>query len=219
MRKSTVSVSIIIPVYNRELYIGRCLRSLLNQSASRKSYEIIVIDDGSKDNTPAILNAFKDEIILIKNKKNLGLPESLNIGIKNSKGRFIVRVDSDDYVNKEFIKLLELYLLHNNHIQAVSCDYFKVDNNENTISQENSKKNPIGCAIMFRVESLIDIGLYDKNFRIHEEKDLRIRFLKKYKIERLPIPLYRYRFHEGNITKKKLESKAHLKKLISKHSN
>lgn len=219
MKISEVSVSVIIPVYNRELYIGRCLRSLLNQSASRNSYEIIVIDDGSRDNTSAVLNAFKEEIVLIKNKKNLGLPESLNIGIKNSKGRFIVRVDSDDYVNREFIKLLEMYLLYNNHIQAVSCDYFTVDDNENTISQENSKNKPIGCAIMFRIESLIDIGLYDKNFRIHEEKDLRIRFLKKYKIERLPIPLYRYRSHKDNITKKKYESKIHLKKLISKHRN
>ena len=53
---------------------------------------------------------------------------------------------------------------------------------------------------MFRTEQLIDIGLYDEDFLLHEEKDLRIRFLRKYSIERIPLPLYRYRRHHDNIT-------------------
>ena len=217
MKKLVVSISIIVPVYNRELYIGRCLRSLLDQSLERSKYEIIVIDDGSTDKTSTVLNAFKEEIKLIKNFKNKGLPFSLNKGIKNAKGRFVVRVDSDDYVNKEFLKFLEMYLLHNNDIQAVASDYYLVDDDENILKVKNSFKNPIGCAIMFRIESLIDIGLYDKSFKIHEEKDLRIRFLKNQKMARLPIPLYRYRRHKTNITKKKVEFKKHLKRLVSKH--
>lgn len=217
MNTSEISVSIIVPTHNRELYIGRCLRSLLSQTIPKKTYEIIVIDDGSTDKTSAVLNAFKEEIVLIKNKKNLGLPKSLNIGIKKAKGRFIVRVDSDDYVNKEFLNFLEMYLLYNNETQAVSCDYYRVDDKENILSQENSEKKPIGCAIMFRIEALIDIGLYDKNFKIHEEKDLKIRFLKKYRIDRIPIPLYRYRSHKNNMTKKLNQSKKFLKKLLSKH--
>ena len=217
MKKLVVSISIIVPVYNRELYIGRCLRSLLDQSLERSKYEIIVIDDGSTDKTSTVLNAFKEEIKLIKNFKNKGLPFSLNKGIKNAKGRFVVRVDSDDYVNKEFLKFLEMYLLHNNDIQAVASDYYLVDDDENILKVKNSFKNPIGCAIMFRIESLIDIGLYDKSFKIHEEKDLRIRFLKNHKMARLPIPLYRYRRHKTNITKKKVEFKKHLKRLVSKH--
>ena len=82
MKKLVVSISIIVPVYNRELYIGRCLRSLLDQSLERSKYEIIVIDDGSTDKTSTVLNAFKEEIKLIKNFKNKGLL-SLNKGIKN----------------------------------------------------------------------------------------------------------------------------------------
>ena len=133
MKKLVVSISIIVPVYNRELYIGRCLRSLLDQSLERSKYEIIVIDDGSTDKTSTVLNAFKEEIKLIKNFKNKGLPFSLNKGIKNAKGRFVVRVDSDDYVNKEFLKFLEMYLLHNNDIQAVASDYYLVDDDENIL--------------------------------------------------------------------------------------
>lgn len=217
MKNSTISVSIIVPVHNREIYIGRCLRSLLDQTIKRNRYEVIVIDDFSSDNTLSVLNTFSKEIVLIKNKKNLGLPACLNIGIKKARGRFVVRVDSDDYVNKEFIHFLEMYLLYNNDVQAVSSDYYIVDDKENIIRRENSQKNPIGCAIMFRVEKLIEIGLYDSSFRMHEEKDLRIRFLKKNVIARLPIPLYRYRKHENNMSKKKIDSKFHLKKLASKH--
>ena len=69
---------------NQEKYIGRCLRSLMNQNTKEK-YEIIVINDGSTDKTKYGLKLFQDEIVLINNKKNYGLPYSLNVGIKKSK--------------------------------------------------------------------------------------------------------------------------------------
>ena len=79
---SKISVSVIVPTFNQELYLGRCLRSLLNQTLERDQYEIIVVDDGSKKKTSTILSAFKDEISMVNNKKNMGLPYSLNKGIK-----------------------------------------------------------------------------------------------------------------------------------------
>ena len=214
---SKVSVSVIIPVHNQELYIGRCLRSLIDQSIDRKTYEIIVINDGCKDKTETILSSFKDEIKIIKNKKKMGLPYSLNRGIKNAKGRFIARVDSDDYVNREFLKFLQMYLLYNNEINAICCDYYLVDDNENILKKVNAEKSPIGCAIMFRVESLIRIGLYDKRFEVHEDKDLRIRFLKKNAIHRIALPLYRYRKHENNTTNDSKLMEKHLKHFKHKH--
>ena len=212
-----VSISVIVPTYNRDLYIGRCIRSLLDQSLNRENYEIIVVNDGSKDNTATILKSYGDEILLVKNKINKGLSYSLNKGIKKSKGRFIVRVDSDDYVNKEFLKHLQMYLLFNNEVKAVCCDYYLVDDKENILEKKNSTSSPIGCGIMFRIESLIKIGLYDKNLKVHEDKDLRYRFLKKYKIHRVMLPLYRYRKHSNNMTKDKKNMKKYYKKLLSKH--
>ena len=217
MTNSSISVSVIIPVYNQEIFISRCLRSILDQSLEKKKYEIIVIDDGSKDKTRRILQTFKDQVTIISNERNKGLAYSLNEGIKNSNGRFIVRLDSDDYVNREYLKILEMYLLYNTEAQAVSCDYYLVDEQENILKKENSKKKPIGCCIMFRVESLIGIGMYDKNFLVHEDKDLRIRFTKKYSIDRIALPLYRYRKHQNNMTKNKSKMKLHYKKLIKKH--
>ena len=213
-----IKVSVVVPVYNQELFIGRCLRSLLDQTLDKDSYEIIVINDCSKDNSMIILDKFKGKIKLLSNKKNMGLPYSLNKGIKSSQGRFIVRVDSDDYVNKEFLNFLQMYLLYNPKMDSVCCDYYLVDDKENIIKQMDSSKDPIGCGIMFRVETLINIGLYDKSFKVHEDKDLRIRFLKNYNINKISLPLYRYRRHSKNITKNKKKMKLHYKKLLKKHS-
>ena len=105
-----IIVSVIIPIFNRANFIARCLRSLLYQSFDRDAYEIIVINDGSTDNTSNILNAFRDEIVILNHKKNKGLPNALNKGIKNSKGKYIVRVDSDDYVNLDYLKILHMFI-------------------------------------------------------------------------------------------------------------
>ena len=194
------SVSIIVPVLNQEKWIGRCLRSLLNQSMNRDNYEIIVINDGSQDKTSYALELFSDEINLILNDKNLGLPASLNKGIKEAKGNYIVRVDADDYVNEKFLDLLYEFMEQNKYMDAIACDYYLVDNNERILSRINCSDKPIGCGIMFKSAHLFELGLYDEEFHLNEEKDLRYRFEQKYQISRLELPLYRYRRHSDNIT-------------------
>jgi glycosyltransferase involved in cell wall biosynthesis len=198
-----IKVSVIIPTYNREKFIGRCLRSLLSQSIGVENFEIILIDDGSTDYSKKIYEAFSEDIIIIKHKKNLGLPSALNTGIKKAKGRFIVRIDSDDYVNSEFLNILFLFISENPEYDAVACDYQLVDDKENVIRKVNCNKEPIGCGIMFKTKNLIEIGLYDEKFLLHEEKELRLRFEKKYKINRVPLALYRYRKHASNMTNNK----------------
>ena len=201
MRQNQIKVSVIIPVFNQEKYIGRCLRSILSQSFEESFYEVIVIDDGSSDYSIKILEAFSDKIKIIKHKKNLGLPSALNSGIKNAKGKYLVRLDSDDYVNFDYLNILYLFIEYNN-FDAVGCDYYLVNDNEEILEKRNCLEYPIGCGIIFRVDQLVDIGMYDKNFLINEEVELRKRFEKKYSVERVPLPLYRYRQHLSNMTKK-----------------
>lgn len=208
-----IKISVIVPVYNREKFIGRCLRSLISQSIGINNFEIILVDDGSTDSSNKIYQAFSDEIRVIKHKKNLGLPTSLNTGIKKAKGRFLVRVDSDDYVNSEFLQILFLFMSENPDYDAVSCDYLLVDDKEQTLKRVNCLKNPIGCGIMFKTNHLIEIGLYNEKFLLHEEKELRARFEKKYSISRVPLPLYRYRKHSSNMTNDKKKYKKKLKML------
>jgi glycosyltransferase involved in cell wall biosynthesis len=194
------TISVLITAYNVEKYVGRALRSVLNQSLDRNSYEIIVVNDCSTDRTRFALEVFEDEIRLVHNDTRIGLPRSLNRGIRRVKGQFIVRVDGDDYIHRDFLKILELHLRLNEEIDAAACDYFLVDDDEHILARKDCMAEPIACGIMFRIEQLIDIGLYDEDFLCREDEDLRLRFLKKYQIERVKLPLYRYRKHENNMT-------------------
>lgn len=213
-----VKISVIIPAFNEEKYIGRALRSILDQSFNSNNYEVIVVNDNSSDKTEYAISLFGNAVSLINNKKNIGLPASLNKAIKKSKGQYIVRLDADDYVNRDYLLFLYRYLKHNQEYDAASCDYYLVDNDENIISRESALISPIGCGIIFNKEKLYKIGLYDESFRYHEDKDLRIRFEKNYKIIHLSIPLYRYRRHEQNITNNKHEMESHHNKLKHKHN-
>ena len=210
-------ISVIVPVFNQEKHISRCLRSLLDQDFSKKHYDIIVIDDGSTDRTSSMLKNFAKDITLITNKKNLGLPTSINKGIVKSKSKYITRVDSDDYVNKDYLKILHLFIEANAYMDAVCCDYYLVDEKEKVLSRENSSKKPIGCGILFKIENLINLGMYDEKFLLHEDIDLRKRFEKKYKIHRIELPLYRYRRHPQNITNNKKKLKEYFKEFNKKH--
>ena len=111
-----------------------------------------------------------------------------------------------------------MYLETNPEVDAVACDYLLLDDLETILSRENCMKNPIACGIMFRKHQLFEIGLYDEHYRLHEEREMRIRFEKKFKIDRLKIPLYRYRRHDDNITNNIEEMKAYELELAKKHS-
>ena len=210
-------VTVVIPVFNQQKYIARCIRSILNQTLDKSHYDIIVVNDASTDKTREILELYNDDITLINNNKNLGLPSSLNIAIKQIKTSYFVRVDSDDYVNENFLKFLYIFLEENKNFDAVACDYLLVDENENVIKRKNSLRSPIACGILFRLRNIIEIGLYDENFLINEDVDLRKRFLKKFNIKRLELPLYRYRRHLSNMTNDKKKLKIFNKKINDKY--
>ena len=199
--QDNIQISVIIPVFNQERFIGRCLRSILSQSMDQKDYEVIVIDDCSTDNTLRVMDKFLEDVILIKQKENKGLPTALNTGIKKAKGRFIIRLDSDDYVHFEYLNILSLFMKMNSNVDAVSCDYLEVDDKEKIIDRHYYEENPIGCGIMFRIEQLIEIGLYNEEQLWHEERELMDRFLKKFIVSHIQFPLYRYRQHDKNMTK------------------
>ena len=92
-----------------------------------------------------------------------------------------------------------------------------MDDREEVISRRDAIKEPIACGIMFRTEQLIDIGLYDESFLRHEDRDLRLRFLDRYTIHHVPLPMYRYRRHDDNITNDTAEMAHHERRLHDKH--
>ena len=212
MKNLPIEVSIIVPVKDGISYIGRCLRSLIYQK-----FEIIVVNDNSKDKTKDAIKPYLGDIVYLENKKNLGLPGSLNKGIKYAKGQYILRVDSDDWVHKEYINILYNIIHLSNELDAVACDYYLISEKEKIISTVNCLKKPIGCGIIFKSHHLINLGLYDKNLMSSGDDDLLIRFKKKYKLFRVPVALYRYRRHQNNMTNDKMLLKKYDKKFKKKH--
>jgi glycosyltransferase involved in cell wall biosynthesis len=211
------TVSVLIAAYNEEKYIGRCIRSVLNQNFPKEDCEIIVVNDRSEDRTNYALDVFGSDIQVIHNETRMGLPASLNRGIRAARGQFLVRLDGDDYVSADYLNVLTLFLRMNSYMDAVSCDYLLVDDQENVLARKNCMDDPVGCGIMFRMEQLIDIGLYDDQFKLHEDKDLRLRFLSKYKIHRVELPLYRYRRHADNMTNDREAMDRYMDTLEKKH--
>ena len=100
--------SIIIPVYNVEKYIKKCLDSIFDQSF--KAYEVIVVNDGTKDNSMDIIKEYNVKII---NQKNQGLSEARNTGAKKAKGEYLIFIDSDDYIDKDLLKEINKSLKNN----------------------------------------------------------------------------------------------------------
>lgn len=194
-------VSIIITTYNYAQYVERAIRSALEQSIDSSQYEILVVNDCSTDRTKEILENYSDEVRIFNLEKNLGLSGARNFAIKKAKGQYVVFLDADDYIHKDLLRVQKLYLDENNSLDAVSCDYYLVDERGSHIKHVNAEEEPIACGILFRKDFLHNVGLYDEKFKAREEEDLRIRWKKTYNIYNLIIPLYRYRMHESNLTK------------------
>lgn len=126
--KNTSLVSIIIPVYNTAKYLPRCLNSVLNQTY--QNLEIIIVDDGSTDNSPEIIKKYaaKDNRIKITHQKNAGLSAARNTGIAKATGKYISFVDSDDEISHNMIKKL-FSVLQNNNADISVCSFKEVYSN------------------------------------------------------------------------------------------
>jgi len=182
-----------------------------------KDYEIIVVDDASTDETQSVMKTYSGKIKPLILKKNVGLAGARNEGLKSALGRFVLNLDADDYMDENLVYIELMFLNANPDWDAVSCDYFLVDEDEKHIERISGREKPIACGVMFRTDLLFEIGLYDENFKMREEEDLRIRFEKNHNIKNLELPLYRYRKHENNMTNNKKGMAKYKKKLKTKH--
>ena len=120
-------ISVIIPVYNGEKYIRKCLDSVINQT--KKEIEIVVVNDGSADNTESIIKEYKDKRIKYFKNTNHGIGYSRNFGVSKSSGKYIMFLDSDDYIDKDECKLLYEKCLEDD-LDISICDFYKVYNND-----------------------------------------------------------------------------------------
>lgn len=188
-------VSVIIPAFNCEKYIGQTIESVLSQTY--RNFELIVVDDGSTDNTKAIVkNYLQDSRIKYIYQDNSGVSAARNIGFAKSHGKYIAFLDSDDlwYPNKleEQVRLLEM----NKEIGLTNCSVNYVDENSNVIGKEVCKviddvtdllfKGNLvtgsASVVMLRRVCLEKVGLFDTDLFISADVDMWIRNLLHFKM-------------------------------------
>lgn len=176
-------ISIIVPIYNAEKFIKKCVDSLLNQT--KKELEFILINDGSTDGTHDILKTYKDKRIKYFKNKNQGIGKTRNFGIEKATGKYIIFIDSDDYIEPNTCE--ELYnKAVKEKADVVVCDFIKVyddgrkeDINLPSFKTASLKENP---------NILIDINLspWNKIYSTKLIKENNISFAEGIKYEDVP---------------------------------
>jgi CMP-N-acetylneuraminic acid synthetase len=216
-------ISVYITNYNYGKYIQEAIESVLNQS--EKDIELIIIDDGSTDNSKSIIEKYVDhDKVIIIYQQNKGLNASNNVARRVSSGKYIVRLDADDYFHQDALKELSAVLDLDDSIGMVFPDYFIVDSDSNIVSEikrHNFNKDVTlydqpahGACTMVRVDYLNHVGGYDECFSCQDGYDLWIKFIMKYKIRNVRKSLFFYRKHGKNLTENEhilLETRAKIK--------
>ena len=135
-----MKISVIVPVYNVEEYLGKCLNSLVNQTL--KDIEIIIVNDGTKDNSEKIINKFLKKYNNIKyyKKENGGLSSARNYGISKASCKYIGFVDSDDYIDKTMYERLYNKIISDDYDVAL-CDLYRVYDEKLVYTSSNVKKD------------------------------------------------------------------------------
>jgi glycosyltransferase involved in cell wall biosynthesis/SAM-dependent methyltransferase len=185
-------VSVIMPAYNAAEYIAEAIESVLIQNY--RNFELVVVDDGSTDNTKDVIAGFKDERIKYFHQKNSGLATTHNEGIKKSKGTFLIKLDSDDMMTPDFIARHLQQFQEHPEADLVYCDDCLIDENDKPIRvierrEYSDRKSLIRdlfrCGfpvVPFRTcirRSVFDkIGLFDESLLIGEDYDMMRRFVK-----------------------------------------
>lgn len=196
-------VSVVIPTYNRAKLIGKTLRSVLGQSYD--NFEIIVVDDGSTDNTKDVVNKFKDERIrYIRHEKNKGAPTARNTGIKAAKGEYIAFQDSDDeWLPQKLEKQMKAFenapqklgVVYTGLTKIVDdtkeyIPYSWVAQKEGDIHKELLKGNFIATpSIVVRKECFEKVGMFDRKLPRLQDYELALRLSKYYEFKFIDEPL------------------------------
>lgn len=205
-------VSIIMPTFNGARFIKRSIGSVLSQAF--KDFELIIINDGSTDNTRQVIKRCRDKrIVYIENKKNLGVPKARNIGLRCARGEYIAYCDHDDIYYPGHLKVLSDFLDSHPDIGLVYADSlyifpngkreikYSVDFDKNLLEIGNFI---LTVEVMHRKECLGKAGLFDEN-RItkvcsSEDWDMWLRISDDYKCFHLNKVLSKFVFHKTNRT-------------------
>jgi glycosyltransferase involved in cell wall biosynthesis len=201
-------VSVIIPCYNQGRFLAQSINSVLEQDYARK--EIIVVNDGSWDNTATVAQSFEDVIYI--QQPNAGLSAARNRGLQQCKADYVLMLDADDLLLPGCISTQVDAIQKNRELAFVSGGHIKTDAALNELSRESSpverdhflhllRGNYIGmhAAVLFR-RSIFDEFSYDTALKAVEDYDLYLEIARKYPVAHHTVPLTVYRQHGDNMS-------------------
>lgn len=207
-----VDISVIVPIYNASKYLKKCLDSLVNQT--KKELEFILINDGSTDDSESTIKGYKDSRIKYFKRSNHGIGKTRNFGINKASGKYIMFLDSDDYLEENACE--ELYKkIEKEKLDVVVCDFYRVDSNSKEVEKIISFKN---ASLKDHPNLLLNVNLapWNKIYKSSLLKDNNIKFIEDLKYEDAPFvalallkskkigkvdkPLINYTIHDSSET-------------------
>jgi hypothetical protein len=203
------TVSVVMSVYNDDLYVDTAIDSILEQTFEK--FEFIIVNDGSTDDTQDIINSYTDDRIrIIENNSNIGLTRSLNRGLEHARGRYIARQDADDVSRIDRLERQVSYLDRNPSVAMVGSGVALVDESgiirnrritltHPTLSNILQKNRFVHGSVLMRHDVLNEVGGYDNFFKTVQDYDLWLRIANRYSVRNIPAPLYQLRVHNGSI--------------------
>ena len=203
-------VTVYTPTHNNGKYLEKAVDSVLEQKFL--DWELIIIDDGSTDNTKEILQKYEhQQKIQIIYQENKGLTVANNIALRLAKGEYIMRLDGDDYLDENALLVLSNILDTHPEVGLVYPDWYNISEDGEIIEIARRKKvnqevtlfdiPAHGACTMIRKSCLLDIGGYNEDIACQDGYDLWIRFIERYKVYNVNCPLFYYRRHFTNLTK------------------
>ncbi len=203
-------VSIIITAHNYAKYLPKALESALGQVY--ESLEVVVVDDGSQDNTQEVLARYASrERLKTIRLDGVGLAAASNAGIKASQGKYIVRLDADDWFDENLCLVLATSLDKQHNVGMVFCDYHTVDVHGELIQTIcRAKTNDevelldrpcLAAGAMYRRECYDAIGGYSEDLDHQEDYDFWIKFIERFEVRNISLPLMYYRQHGSSMSR------------------
>jgi len=203
------NVTVYITNYNYAAYLEQAVESVLNQSYSK--IDLLIIDDGSSDNSRDLMQKYDGlPNVTLLFQQNLGLNRTNNVALEMAKGKYLVRLDADDYFEPNAIETMVNVLESDNELGLVFPDYYYVDKFGKRIGEERRHdfekdvtvfdQPAHGACTMVRTEMLRKLGGYDEQFTCQDGYDLWIKFVSNHKVNNINQPLFSYRRHGNNLT-------------------
>lgn len=205
-------VSIYITNYNYGHFIEYAIQSVLQQKYN--NIELIVIDDGSTDNSKSIINKYSGKGLIDKLifQQNLGLNRTNNIAIKNANGKYIMRLDADDFLHDSAVNIMVAILESDDELGLVFPDYYYINDKGEVTGQErrHNFESEVslfdmpahGACTLIRKKCLLEVGGYDEEFSCQDGYDLWLKITNQFAVTNISRRLFYYRRHGNNLTNK-----------------